>query len=133
MVAVGCSARIAASHCRIPSGDQPPAVTIHDDNYDTAVQPGQTHVVCDSSAYDFDVRQAARIALSATRQAEDYIQVELHAYDADGRELTLQDGTQVTWDTARTRSRLAHTATSSRSSIRASSSRSAPSTPAIIA
>jgi hypothetical protein len=89
MVAVGCSARIGASHCRIPFGDQPPAVTIHDDNYYTAVQPGQTHVVCDSSAYDFDVRQAARIALSATRQAEDYIQVELHAYDADGRELTL--------------------------------------------
>lgn len=28
-------------------------------------------VVCDSSAYDFDVLQAARIALSATRQAED--------------------------------------------------------------
>jgi hypothetical protein len=90
MVAVGCSGRLGASHCRSPSGDQPPAVTIHDDNDDTAVQPGQTHVVCDSSAYDFDVRQAARIARSATRQAEDYIQVELHAYDADGRELTLQ-------------------------------------------
>jgi hypothetical protein len=34
------------------------------------------------------------------RSFEDYIQVELHAYDADGRELTLQDGMQVTWDTA---------------------------------
>jgi hypothetical protein len=67
MAAVGCSGRIGASHCRIPSGDQPPAVTIHDDNDYTAVQPGQTHVVCDSSAYDFDVRQAARIALVSDR------------------------------------------------------------------
>jgi hypothetical protein len=58
MVAVGSSGRIGASHCRIPSGDQPPAVTILDDNHYTAVQPGRTHVVCDSSAYDFDVRQA---------------------------------------------------------------------------
>jgi hypothetical protein len=42
MVAVGCSCRIRASHCRIPSGDQLPPVTIHDDNYYTIIRARRT-------------------------------------------------------------------------------------------